>query len=133
MKIAAAIIPLFFAVSAFAAPAPAGKLGDTPDLQVSVKVASAAGNMSAKTRVQAQSQFSLKRVSKDPRQFVFSAVPVMNPNNGRVRMEFKLHAQWGKSGEEIELQSAVEFELGREIVIHDADDAVVRLLVVAAE
>ncbi len=131
MKTAAALLALALAVPAAAQPRKSAKdLGETPDLVLTLKVAAPGGALQASPRVQAQSQVS-STVKKDGKVLTFNAVPVVNPNNGRIRMEFKILAAW--KGDSAELQSAVEIELGKEAVIYDADGVVMRLVATLAD
>ncbi len=134
MKIAAALLMLTLALPAAAAPAPAQKfLGENADLIVSVVVSGPAGQIASKTRVQAQSQFNaaVDIKGKSPRKMTFSGVPVINPNNGKARMEYKGGAVWG-TGDAIEYSSAAELELGAEAVVYDSEGVSVRITITAA-
>ena len=135
MIIAAALLALTLAVPAAAAPPPAKKiLSDTTDLIVSVAITGAGAPIAAKARVQAQSQFSaaVEAKGKSPRKMIFNGVPVINPNNGKARMEYKGNASWG-GGDAIEFMSAVELELGVEAVVYDSEGVTVRIKITAAE
>ncbi len=135
MNIAAAVVlALALALPAAAAPVPAKKiLGENVNLTVLITVNGPGGTMSAKSRVQAQSQFSSIRGSKAKgKSLEFSAVPVINPNNGKVRMEYKGRAVWSAE-DAIEFMSAVELELGEEAVVYDSDGMTVRIKITSAE
>lgn len=135
MNIAAAVLAATLAVPAVAAPVPAKKiLSDSADLIVSVAVTGAGAPIAVKARVQAQSQFSsaVEAKGKSPRKMIFNGVPVINPNNGKARMEYKGSASWG-GGDAIEFMSAVELELGAEAVIYDSEGVTVRVKITAAE
>lgn len=135
MNIAAAVLALALAVPAAAAAPDKKILAENADLIVTVSVSGPAGQIASKTRVQAQSQFNSVRSSKGKspsRSLDFSGVPVINPNNGKARMEFKGRVAWG--GEEaVELQSAVEVELGAEAVVYDSEGVTIRLKITAAD
>jgi hypothetical protein len=134
MKIAAAALAVLCSAAAHAAPAP--KIAsESAMLSVTAVVSAPGGGISTKTLVQAQSQFNAKVEvpGKQHRTFSFSAVPVINPNNGKVRAEYKASAQWLASGESFESMSAFEVELGREVVLHDAEGVTLRVKIVLAE
>jgi len=143
MKIAAALLLLALALPAAAAPAPVSPpaaspakkvLSENADLIVSITAAGPAGPISSKARVQAQSQFSTSRGLKGAagKSLDFSGVPVINPNNGKARMEFKGRASWG--GEDfVEFTSAVELELGVEAVVYDSEGVTLTITIVAAD
>ena len=119
MKTAAALLAVLLAVPAAAQPRKTAKeLGETPDLVIALKVSGPGGALYTSPRVQAQSQVS-STVKKDGKVLTFSAVPVVNPNNGRIRMEFKILAAW--KGDQADLQSAVEIELGKQAKIYDSE------------
>lgn len=133
MNIAAAFLAVALALPAAAAPAPQKILPDNADLIVAVSVNGPGGAMAVKSRVQAQSQFNAVRgVKGKGKSFDFSGVPVINPNNGKARMEFKGRAAWS-ADDAVEFMSAVELELGQEAVVYDADGATVRIKITAAD
>lgn len=134
MKIAAAVLAFALAVPALAAPAPAKKiLEENADLVVSVTVSGPTGVLAAKSRVQAQSQFStLRGVKGKGKTLDFSGVPVINPNSGKARMEYKGRAVWGLD-DAVEFMSAVELELGVEAVVYDSEGVTVRIKITAAD
>lgn len=134
MNIAAAALILALALPAVAAPAKK-ILTEDADLIVSIVVSGPGGAMTAKTRVQAQSQFNtaLDLKAKSPHKtLTFSGLPAINPNNGKARMEYKGRASWG--GEDlVELQSSVELELGSEALVYDSEGVTVRIKITAAD
>ncbi len=135
MRIIAVALLLALALPAAAAPSPARKVvGENIDLIVSIAVSGPAGPIASKARVQAQSQFSaaVDIKGKSARKLTFNGVPVINPNNGKARMEFKGSADWG-GGDAIVFMSAVELELGVEAVVYDAEGVTVRIKMTAAE
>lgn len=134
MKIAAAVLALALAVPALAAPAPAKKiLDESTDLIVAVTVAGPTATLAVKSRVQAQSQFNTVRgVKGKGKSLEFSGVPVINPNNGKARMEYKGRAVWGLD-DAVEFMSAVELELGQEAVVYDSEGVTVRIKITAAD
>ena len=135
MNIATAVLVFALAVPAAAAPVPARKiLSENADLTVSVTVTGAGAPIAVKARVQAQSQFSaaVEAKGKSPRKMIFNGVPVINPNNGKARMEYKGSASWGE-GDAVEFMSAVELELGAEAVVYDSEGVTVRIKITAAE
>lgn len=143
MRIAAALLLLALAWPAAAAPAPVPPaaassakkiLSENADLVVSITAAGPAGPIASKTRVQAQNQFSTSRGLKGAagKSLDFSGVPVINPNNGKARMEFKGRASWG--GEDfVEFTSAIEVELGVDAVVYDSEGVTVTIKIVAAD
>lgn len=135
MNIMAAVLAIAFAIPAAAAPVPAKKiLAETTDLIVAVVVSGPSGQVAAKSRIQAQSQFSitLDLKGKPHRKLALSGVPVINPNNGKARLEYKARASWG-SEDVVEFMSAVELELGAETIVHDLDGVTVRIKITAAD
>ena len=135
MTIAAVVLALALAMPAAAASVPTKKiLSDNADLIVTVSVAGSGAPIAVKARVQAQSQFnaSVEAKGKAPRKMTFSGVPVINPNNGKARMEYKGSASWGE-GDAIEFMSAAELELGAEAVVYDSEGVTVRIKITAAE
>ena len=134
MNFAAAALVLLLVAPADAAPTQRKILPENAELIVTISVAGPGGSMTGKSRVQAQSQFNtdLNLKGKSPRKLIFNGVPVINPNNGKVRLEFKGRASW--HGEDIlELQSAVELELGVETVVYDTEGVVVKIMIAAAD
>jgi len=134
MKIAAAVLMLAIALPAAAAPSPAKKiLADNADLIVAVSVSGPGGPIASKSRVQAQSQFNGSvHLKKSARKLTFSGVPVINPNNGKARMEYKGLVTWGED-DAVEFMSAVELELGSEAAVYDSEGVVVRIKITAAD
>lgn len=134
MKTLAALLALTLAAPAVAQPKkPAAPPREDVDLVLTLKVVSSDGNLQAAVRVQAQSQASTT-VRREGATLAFNAVPVVNPNNGRIRMEYKVSAKWGsKLGAEADVQSASELELGQEATIYDAQGVVMRLVAVRAD
>ena len=119
MNIAAVVLALALALPAAAASVPTKKiLSDNADLIVTVSVAGSGASVEAK--------------GKAPRKMTFSGVPVINPNNGKARMEYKGSASWGE-GDAIQFTSAVELELGAEAVVYDSEGVTVRIKITAAE
>ncbi len=135
MRIHAALILLALALPAAAAPAPAKKiLADNVDLIVTVSVNGPGGAITSKSRVQAQSQFNsaLEMKTKTARKLNVSGVPVINPNNGKARMEYKGRASWG-GDDAVEFMSAIELEVGAEALVYDAEGVTVRIKITAAD
>jgi len=135
MKIAAAVLALALAVPALAAPAPVKKiLAENADLVVAISASGPAGAIASKTRIQAQSQFSAVRTvkGKSSKALAFSGVPVINPNNGKARMELKGRVSWGDD-DAVELQTSIELELGAEAVVYDAEGVTVRVKISPAD
>jgi hypothetical protein len=134
MKIAAAALALALALPAAAAPPAKKFLPEASDLIVSFVVAGPGGRLASKSRAQAQSQFNsvLDLKSKSPRRsLTISGVPVINPNNGKARMEYKLHASWGDDA--VELQSVIEAEIGADVLVYDSEGVTVRITFTPAE
>lgn len=129
MKTAAALLALLLAVPAAAQGGKTKKAAEeVVDLAVAVTVYGPGGTITSKGRVQAQNQLSSKReLKKDARHLTFNIVPVINPNNGKVRSEFTFRLVWGKDGEEVNVQSSYETELGREAVVYDAEGIAVKI------
>jgi hypothetical protein len=100
-----------------------GKTSEDAMLTLRVTAKAAGGAITATARGQAQNQLSSKLVvmGKGGRTLVFNAVPVINPNNGRLRVEFKATADWSDTKEHIDLASAAEIAFDRESVVYDAE------------
>lgn len=134
MKIIAALLALTVAAPALAAPPAKKILAENADLAVTVTVAGPGAPITVRSRVQAQNQFSAvqEQKAKSPRKLTFSGVPVINPNNGKARMEFKCAANWVGDAA-VEFMSAIEVELGAETVVYDSEGVVVKIKIAAAD
>ena len=134
MKVLASMLALLLATPAFAAPYKKKILTENADLIVTVSVAGGGAPLTLKSRVQAQSQFSAAQdvKNKNPRKLTFSGVPVINPNNGKARMEFKGSASWG-TDVSADFGSAIEVELGQETLVYDSEGVTVKIKIAAAD